>query len=298
MQRSTSDNYDSDRLAHPSLVKPLKWHGGKHYQAKWIIGHAPPHLHYVEPYFGGGSVLLARNPDYDWMGSNSRPAHQRGCSEVVNDMNGELMNFWAVLRSEEMFQQFARIVEATPLSQCLWEEAAEPGDSQLERAVRFFVRARQSRQGLGGSFATMTLTRTRRGMQEQVSSWLSAVEGLYDVHQRLIRVVIRSEDACSLIRQQDSDKTHFYCDPPYLGPERSSAGEYGQFEMTEGQHRELLQTLAEIKGTFQLSGYRSNLYDKFATQQGWHRAEYAIDNKASSAAKKEIKTECLWMNYH
>jgi len=61
------------------LTQPLKWHGGKHYLAKAIIELMPPHVHYVEPYFGGGSVLLEKDPV--------------GVSEVVNDRNRELMNF-------------------------------------------------------------------------------------------------------------------------------------------------------------------------------------------------------------
>ena len=41
-----------------TLTQPLKWHGGKYYLAKRIIEEFPTHVHYVEPYFGGGSVLL------------------------------------------------------------------------------------------------------------------------------------------------------------------------------------------------------------------------------------------------
>jgi DNA adenine methylase len=284
-------------LQSPKLPKPLKWHGGKHYLAEWIIEQTPPHLHYVEPYFGGGSVLLARDPDSNWMGGGSLPPKFQGCSEVVNDRNGELMNFWAVLRDDDLFGRFIRIIEATPVSQPMWEEAAVPGESQVERAVRFFIRSRQSRQGLGVTFVTLSRNRTRRGMQESVSSWLSVVEGLEDVHRRLRRVVILNDDACKVIRKQDGDNTHFYCDPPYLGPERSGDSEYGAFEMTESQHRELLETLAAIQGTFQLSGYHSQLYDEFAARNGWRCTEVQIDNKASRASKKAIKTECLWMNY-
>ncbi len=58
------------------ISPPLKWHGGKHYLAAKIIAKMPPRckrpndpdasdpgwLHYCEPYFGGGSVLLANDP--------------------------------------------------------------------------------------------------------------------------------------------------------------------------------------------------------------------------------------------
>jgi DNA adenine methylase len=60
---------------------PLKWHGGKRYLAKRLVAMMPPHLHYVEPFAGGLSVLLAKDPE--------------GVSEVVNDLDGELSNFWS-----------------------------------------------------------------------------------------------------------------------------------------------------------------------------------------------------------
>ncbi len=69
------------------LTQPLKWHGGKHYLAKRIIELMPEHVHYVEPYFGGGAVLLQKDPE--------------GVSEVVNDIDGELMSFWDCLRAPE-----------------------------------------------------------------------------------------------------------------------------------------------------------------------------------------------------
>lgn len=71
-------------VALPRYTPPLKWHGGKHYLAKKIVVRMPPNTHYVEPFFGGGAVLLAKDL-YE-------------VSEVVNDIDGHLMNFWEVLR--------------------------------------------------------------------------------------------------------------------------------------------------------------------------------------------------------
>jgi DNA adenine methylase len=78
---------------------PLKWHGGKNYLAKRIVELMPRHLHYVEPFLGGGAVLFARDPeDPDlWL------APHKGVSEVVNDIDKRLYNFWQVLRDPELF---------------------------------------------------------------------------------------------------------------------------------------------------------------------------------------------------
>src|SRR5438046_2238485 len=91
------------------LSPPLKWHGGKHYLAQKILSLMPAHVHYVEPYAGGLAVLLAKNP--------------QGVSEVVNDLDGELTNFWRVLQSRETFERFQRIVQAIPFSEVEWDES-------------------------------------------------------------------------------------------------------------------------------------------------------------------------------
>lgn len=269
-----------------TLTQPIKWHGGKHYLAKRIIELMPPHVHYVEPFFGGGAVLLAKDPE--------------GVSEVVNDLNRDLTAFWQVLMNPELFEQFRRHVEGMPFSSELFDNAKahlESGEGSIvDRAAAFFVVARQSRQGLMKDFATLSRNRTRRGMNEQVSSWLTAIDGLPEVHARLKRVVILNDDAIKVIRQQDGPNTLFYCDPPYLHETRVTTSDYAH-EMSIEQHIALLDVLGDIKGRFILSGYASNLYKLHAEDHGWHRIDIPIVNNASGKPKKEIKTECLWMNY-
>ena len=290
------------------LTQPIKWHGGKYYLLKWIVGLMPPHLHYVEPFFGGGGILLARDLDRDWMAPNianapkqKLPAALQGCSEVANDLHGELINFWRVLQTPEDFAAFRQRIELTPFSEAEFDDALastrqdEPA-SNVDRAIRFFILARQSRQGLMKDFATLSRNRTRSRINEQVSAWLNVIEGLPDVHQRLKKVVILNQSACDVIRKQDGENTLFYCDPPYVHESRSTTGEYA-FEMTEDQHRELLDVLAGIAGRFMLSGYPSELYSQWEQRHGWKRHEFLIDNKAAAGKVKETKTECLWCNF-
>jgi len=290
------------------LTQPIKWHGGKYYLRKWIVGLMPPHLHYVEPFFGGGGILLARDPDRDWMSTENEkppkgklPAALQGSSEVANDLHGELINFWRVLQNPDDFEGFRKRIEMTPFSEVEFDDALERSssgepESNVDRAVRFFVLARQSRQGLMKDFATLSRNRTRSRINEQVSAWLNVIEGLPDVHQRLRNVVILNQSACDVIRKQDGENTLFYCDPPYVHETRSTTGEYA-FEMTEVQHRELLDVLAGISGKFMLSGYPSKLYQEWEEKHGWKRHEFLIDNKAAAGKVKETKTECLWCNF-
>lgn len=274
-----------------SLGPPLKWHGGKGAfngaLAKWIISLMPKHTHYVEPFFGGGSVLLHKDPN--------------GVSEVVNDLNAELITFWAVLRAPEWFAEFQRCVEAVPFSEAMFNAAASPevkcfAEHAVNTAVRFFIRCRQSRQGLQKDFATLSRNRTRGGMNEQVSAWLSAIEGLPQVHARMKRVVILNRPALEVIQTQDGPETCFYLDPPYLHETRTTTKDY-KHEMSKEDHTVLLSALDGLDGKFLLSGYRSGLYDEAANHFGWNRHEYEIPNNASSSETKERKTECIWTNF-
>ena len=245
-------------------------------------------------YAGGLSVLL-RKPS-------------EGVAEWANDLNGHLHNFWEVLRREDTFEQLKRLVEVTPLSSEYFEKSKEKikniPKERLDRpdvslAADYFVTMRQSRQGLAKDYCTPT-SRLRRGMNEQVSAWLTSIEGLQDVHARLRRVELRCQPAIELIQELDTPDTLFYLDPPYLKETRSGGGEYGQFEMSKSDHIELLDCITGIKGKFMLSGYPSSTYDFYADINGWETAE--IDVVASSSSKvsklNSKRKEKLWLNFN
>jgi DNA adenine methylase len=266
------------------ITPPLKWHGGKHYLASRIIALMPPHIHYVEPFAGGLAVLLAKNPD--------------NVSEVVNDLDGRLINFWRVLRDPDAFERFRRQVGAIPFSRQEWEDSEDgpdPATNSLAAAVAFFVRVRQSLAGRGESFAPLSKTRTRRRMNEQCSAWLTAIEGLPAVHARLSRVVVEHRDAIDLIRREDGPQTLLYCDPPYLHTTRTAREVYGEFEMTEQQHRNLLEVLKQCKSKVMLSGYPSPLYD--AALASWKRHTFDLPNNSAGGATKGRETEERWCNF-
>lgn len=274
---------------------PLKWHGGKHYLAEKIIAMMPARcqnpnnpdsndpgwLHYCEPYFGGGSVLLANDPT--------------GISEVVNDIDGRLTNFWRVLQGDDSFSRFARVLSAMPFSEAEWRCASEfTGGDPVEDAVRFFVLCRQSLAGRMDGFAPLSRLRTRRGMNEQASAWLNAVAGLADVHARLKRVAILNRDALDVIRQQDGSRTLFYLDPPYLSETRTADDVYS-FEMCATQHEALLETILACKGRVMLSGYRSELYDLRLRE--WTQHEFSLPNQAAAGKQKRRMVEVVWCNF-
>lgn len=286
-----------------TLTPPLKWHGGKSGKmADWIVSLMPPrcattntaeqhpesevpgYTHYVEPYAGGLNVLLRNDPE--------------GISEVANDLDGDLMNFWQVLRDE--LAEFDRRLECTPFGKPIYDEAVahlHDGDA-VERAVNFFVFCRQSLSGRMAGFTSITRRRTRRGMNAETSAWMNAIDGLPAVSERLRRVVIFNKPAFEVIRSEDTDRTLFYLDPPYLHETRTSTQVYGggKYEMSELNHRQMLTVIVEeVKGKVMLSGYRSELYDERLASWTCHEIERA--NSAAGGKTKRTMTECVWTNY-
>jgi hypothetical protein len=121
-------------LVEKKKLIPFGWYGGKFSHLDWLLPLLPNCHHYCEPFAGSGAVLLNREPS---------PV------ETFNDLDGEVVNFFRVLREEK-----ERLVEAIGLTPFAREEFAlaceiSPDLSALERARRFYVRARQVRTGLG-----------------------------------------------------------------------------------------------------------------------------------------------------
>jgi DNA adenine methylase len=280
------------------VKQPLKTFGGKKYLAPQIVALMPRHKHYVEPFAGGLAVLLARDP----MDERLFWPDTVGVSEVVNDVHQDLTAFWKVMRDEKMFRQFLRRVEGTPFSETAYKEAAEmieagEFDSVVTQAWAFFVCCRQSLAGRMAGFTGITKTRTRAGMNNEVSAWLSAVEGLPAVHERLKRVlVLDGRDGADVIRSQDAESTLYYIDAPYIASTRTAPKVY-RHEMSDDDHARLIQTLVLIEGKAMVSHYRHPVYDALHERHGWRRVDFDLANHASGAKLKRRVVESLWMNY-
>lgn len=257
------------------------WYGGKFSHLDWLLPLLPKAHHYCEPFAGSAAVLLNREPS---------PV------ETYNDIDGEVVNFFRILRDNG--PEIERAIALTPFSREEYHRAISGSlreASDLERARRFYIRARQTRTGLA---QTATLGRwanckdtSRAGMSGVVSRWLGGVEALGDISSRLVRVQIENRPAIDLIKLYDSKTTLFYCDPPYVHTTRGDSKAYG-YEMTDEEHACLLDTLNKCKGMVAVSGYRSSLYNKMF--KGWRRFDAA---KKMAHSVKEARQECVWMNY-
>ena len=257
------------------------WYGGKYSHLNWLLPLLPAAHHYCEPFGGSGAVLLNRDP---------APV------ETYNDIDGEVANFFRVLR--EQGEDLIRAIGLTPFSREEFYRACcdfGPHLSPLERARRFFIRARQVRTGLAqtaslGRWANCKNT-SRNGMAGVVSRWLGSVHMLPEIAERLLRVQIENRPALEVIRLYDDRGTLFYCDPPYPHQTRGDSKAYA-YEMSDEEHRELAAALTKAKAQVAVSGYRCDLLDTL--YKGWHRVQ--APPKMCHSVKKE-RVEALWTNY-
>src|SRR5260370_477219 len=113
----------------------LRYHGGKFRIAPWVIEHFPPHRTYVEP-FGGAAGVLLQKP--------------RAYSEVYNDLDGDVVNFFRVLRDPAQLDRLLQVCVATPYARVEFEDAWEPVDEPIERARRLTIRAQMGFGSAGG----------------------------------------------------------------------------------------------------------------------------------------------------
>lgn len=269
------------------LTKPKKliafgWYGGKFSHLDWLLPLLPDCLHYCEPFAGSGAVLMNREPS---------PV------ETYNDIDGEVVNFFRVLREskDELIEQIA----LTPFSREEFALACElnPNLKNVERARRFYVRARQVRTGLAqtasiGRWANCKNT-SRSGMSGVVSRWLGGVEQLDFIAERFLRVQIENRPATNIVNLYDGKETLFYCDPPYIHETRGDSKAYG-FEMDNQMHIELAEVLNKAEGMVALSNYDCELMNKLYSSKKWKKI-YSLEKTIHST--KDKRQEVLWVNY-
>lgn len=281
----TNGNGDAKKNGH--LIRKRKkkiafgWYGGKFSHLDWLLPLLPETHHYCEPFAGSAAALLNRQPS---------------AVETYNDIDGEIVNFFRVLRDKR--DALVEAIGLTPFSReefYLSLNGNGAGFSDLERARRFFVRARQARTGLAqtaslGRWANCKQT-SRAGMSGVVSRWLGSVEALPEIADRLLRVQIENRPALDVINLYDDHQTLFYCDPPYLHSTRGDSKAYG-YEMVDTDHHKLADVLNRAKGKVAVSGYRNKLMDKLF--KGWRRFDAPAKHCHSI---KQVRQESLWMNY-
>ena len=239
--------------------------------------------HYCEPFAGSGAVLLNKAPSM---------------IETYNDLDGEVVNFFNVLRNSK--EKLVEAIGLTPFSREEFAQACklDPNLTPFERARRFYIRARQVRTGLAqtasiGRWANCKNT-SRRGMSGVTSRWLGGITALPEIAERLLRVQIENRPAIEVIKLYDSPKTLFYCDPPYIHSTRGDSRSYSN-EMNDTEHKELAKVLNSVEGLVAISNYDCDLMKSLYPEEKWVKT---TGPEKMIHSTKDIRVENLWTNYN
>lgn len=320
------------------LRSPLTWFGGKGLIAHKIIPLLPPHECYVEPFFGGGSIF--------W-----RKGHVP--VETINDIDDGVIHFYRVLRDPAQFESFRRLCELTPYARAEFENCrrlvAESADP-VERAWAWFVCVRQAfaggtgtgarsgwkysvsrswasaepesrrgpGQGRGGESMDKAYWGYRTGNVGNGAGkrWLSCVEGLPTVHERLQGVQIEHGDWTRVMDAYAKPDVCCYLDPPYVMETRGRYSKRYAYELADAvneggtiwtvtpkqmeadvaAHHALVDYVLDCPSMIVLSGYRYPAVHDRLEERGWQRIDLDV---ALSSPRQRVgvrRVESVWRN--
>lgn len=263
------------------IAPALRYHGAKFRLAGWIQQFFPPHRCYVEP-FGGAAGVLLQKP--------------RAYAEVYNDLDGDIVNFFQVLRDPVLRSRLLEQCTLTPYARDEFLLAWEPAEDPVERARRLAIRAQM---GFGSAGASKGITGfridTKRAYGTAQQLWAEYPAAIAVAGERFTGVLVENRPAIEVMRQHDGADTLHFVDPPYMHETRVlDAGKAGYYrhEMTDAQHAELLGVLLELEGRVVVSGYASDLYRDML--EGWEQFETKA--RISACRGTALRTECVWLN--
>lgn len=259
-----------------TLKTPISYYGGKQTLLRHIKPLVPKHYTYTEAFIGGGALYFAKEPSE---------------LEVINDVNGSLVNFYRVLKSN--FPELKKLINETlhsrrshEFAQLIYEygEFFEPE----QRAWALWVLSKMSFAAkLDGTFgydkSKNTMAKKVANAKDQFTEALS---------KRLEHTQIEQTDALRIIRSRDTENTFHFIDPPYVG---TDCGHYsGTYNLMDFHN--LLELLTGLKGKFMLTMFPHEMLNKYIKKYGWvvHEVERTI---SASRTKRRKQIELIVCNY-
>lgn len=245
---------------------------------KEILPLIPPHFTYVEPYFGGGAVFRAKEPSQ---------------GEIINDLNLNVVNFYAVLKND--FERLKTKITATLHSRATYKKALfvyhSPElftDAPLIRAWAFYVVTNQWFAHKIGS-RWYDSTDCAHTVQRKIDAFANHLS------ERLKYTQIEHNEAHKVIASRDSKHTFYYLDPPYINTNQGHYSGYSSEDFVRD-----LEVLATIQGKFLLSCFPSDEINAFIKKHKRHVKTFLKPSSAGNrlpAGQGKRKTEVLVANY-
>jgi DNA adenine methylase len=257
------------------LKTPISYYGGKQTLAKVIVRFMPEHRLYCKPFAGGAAVFFAKTPSK---------------VEIINDTNGELINFYQVVKREftALEQEVSLSLHSRRQHDHAWVIYNNPDlFNPVKRAWAVWILANSSY----GCKITSVFGYDRSGTNAKKMD-NKRVGFTAEYADRLKRVQIENCDAVRIIKSRDVPDGFFYCDPPYVGADQGHYDGYTQ-EDFDG----LIETLSAIKGKFLLSSYRNKALTEATKRNGWYMLEFKMPCSMTNRYELKDKIEVMTANY-
>lgn len=251
----------------------LRYHGSKFSLAPWVISFFPPHKVYTEPFGGGASVLLRKHPSI---------------TEIYNDLDGDVVNLFRVLRDPVKVKALIGRIGMTPYSRQEYKAAYNEPCDDVDSAYKLFIRSFMGMSSKGiwknSGFDTRINPDAYIG---RVNSFRALPSVITAAAERLSGVVIEHGEGVEIIERFDRHDALTYCDPPYVKSTCSTA--VYKHGMTDDDHIKMAAVLHNCEGMVLVSGYQSELYKDL-----FH--DWTCRQKPHTADVGKKSVESIWMN--
>ncbi|MDB4293483.1 DNA adenine methylase [Maribacter sp.] len=257
---------------------PITYYGGKLNMLQHILPNIPEHRIYTETFFGGGAVFFAKD---------------KAESEIINDLNAMVMNFYEVCTTD--FDNLKGKIEATLFSRAAYSVAYDIYRmphlfDKLQQAWAFYI---ATNMGFGCRIGSWGFDKYGKRVKAFRNKKLQFDQTIL---KRLENVQVEHVDACRVLKLYNVNDAFHYVDPPYID---SYMGHYTGYSKED--YKRLLDTLSRVEGRFLLSSYPSDILDEYIKKNGWHTKRFSkiLTSKKVEAgkARTNTKTEVLTANY-
>lgn len=250
---------------------PITYYGGKQTMLKHIMPLIPKHEIYCESFAGGAAVFFAKHPSP---------------MDVINDLNGELINFYrTVVRNfDDLKREIDRTLHSRTQHESAWFIYNHPDDfTNVQRAWAVWV---LSKMGFAGQLSSSFGFDNHGTVSRKVSFAKEAFT--VELRKRLEITTIESDDAFKVITRYDTPETFHFIDPPYVG---SDMGHYSEM-FDDADLERLLQLCETLTGKFMLTMFPHKVIRSYSEKNGWliNSVERTI-----SAAKNDRRKQEEWM---
>jgi len=261
---------------------PIRMYGGKGNMTTDIIKYFPSkekYEIYIEPFGGSYSIGLKKPPSK---------------VEIYNDLDKNVYSIYKVISDKNLFEEFKFKCDIAVYCDDIrkeYKQRLKETDLSIEdRAFFYFYVNRTSHNGNGGFSMNTSI---RRKMSKAVSDYLSCIDRLPELHDRLSRLIVSNTDGVKIIEKyKDRSDVLIYCDPPYEQSTRGTA-RYNT-DMDTEHHNRFLDAVIDSKSMILISGYECELYDKKLLN--FNKISFNV-NTIDTKFNPKTKTEYLYYNY-